>query len=273
MTVYIEHVFASNFVFDFVLLLCLKKIARLNVAKLRLFCATFFGTAIAIFLPLFNLGCFALVAKLFLSVGIVFVLGGAKTKKQFFANLLLFWGLTFGMGGTLVGIYFLTRQDFALQQDLSVVSNSPLPLFVGGLFVFSFVAKNLVAYVNAKKTNATFEYKVEITVANKKFVAKGFLDSGNQLCDTKTGLPVVITTSKQSHLFFSNLLAQGVSAKKPLLKDPRYIEVATLAGNKKMLVFGVDKFVANERVYSVLIALGEKTGCFDCDLLLNAKMF
>ena len=273
MTVYIEYVFASNFVFDFVLLLCVKKIAKLNVTKLRLFFATFFGTSVAIVLPLLNLGKFAIVAKLCLSVAIVFVLGGAKTKKQFFASLLLFWGLTFGMGGTLVGIYFLTKQNFALQQDLSVVSDSPLPLLVGGLLVFGFVAKHLVAYINAKKTNVAFEYEAEITVLDKKFVAKGFLDSGNQLCDEKTGLPVVITTSKQSHLFFSNLLAQGVSLKKSLLKDPRYILVSTLTGNKKMLVFGVDKFVANGKEYSVLIGLGGKTCCFDCDLLLNAKMF
>ncbi|MBR2029378.1 MAG: sigma-E processing peptidase SpoIIGA [Clostridia bacterium] len=273
MTVYIESVFANNFVFDFILLLCVKKIARLKVTKLRLVSATFFGTAVAVFLPLLNLGSFALVAKLCLSVGIVFVLGGYKTKKQFFANLLLFWGLTFGMGGTLVGIYFLTKQDFALQQDLSVVSNSPLILFAGGLLVFGFVAKNLAAYVNSKKTNVTFEYDVEITVKNKKFVAKGFLDSGNQLCDTATGLPVVITTSKQSHLFFSALLAESVSSKQPLLKDPRYIRVSTLTGNKKMLVFGVDKFVADGKERAVLIGLGDKTCCFDCDLLLNAKMF
>ena len=273
MTVYIEQVFANNFVFDFILLFCVKKIARLNVTKLRLFCATLSGTVVAIFLPLLNLGSFALVAKLCLSVGIILVLGGAKSKKQFFANLLLFWGLTFGMGGTLVGIYFLTRQDFFLQDDLSVLSNSPFMLYAGGLLVFGFVAKNLVAYVNAKKTNVTFEYKVEITVANKKFVAKGFLDSGNQLCDVKTGLPVVITTSKQSRAFFADLLAKGVSAKKPLLKDPRYIEVSTLTGNKNMLVFGVDKFVANGQESCVLIALGENNGCFDCDLLLNAKMF
>jgi len=273
MTVYIESVLANNFVFDFILLLCVKKIARLNVTKLRLFCATFFGTAVAVILPLLNLGKFSLVAKLCLSVGIVLVFGGYKTKKQFFANLLLFWGLTFGMGGTLVGIYFLTKQDFALQHDLSVVSNSPFMLYAGGLLVFGFIAKNLVTYDNSKKTNVTFEYNVEITVKNKRFVAKGFLDSGNQLCDTTTGLPVVITTSKQSHTFFSALLAEGVSSKQPLLKGPKYVQVSTLSGNKKMLVFGVDKFVADGKEYSVLVGLGDKTCCFDCDLLLNAKMF
>lgn len=273
MTVYIEYVFASNFVFDFALLLALSKIAKLIVAKKRLFFATLFGTAIAIVLPLANLGVLLSVfAKLLLSVGILIVLGGCKSKRHFFVLLILFWSLTFGMGGVMLGIYFLTKTDFALQQDLSVVSNSPVPLFVAGLLIFGFLVKSMVDFVNAKKTNSCFERQVKIVVGKFVFCAKGFLDSGNQLCDNQSGLPVVIVTSQKLKAFFANKLV-AVDGEDSLLKNVHYVKFATLAGGvQKMIAFGVDRVEIDKKCYDVLIALSKQKVCFDCDLLLNAKM-
>ena len=272
MTVYIEYVFASNFVFDFVLLVSLVKITKTTVSKKRLVLATLFGTAIAILLPLTNLGVvLSLLVKLALSVGIILLLGGFKTKKQFFAMLILFWALTFGMGGVLVGIYFLTETNFALQQDLSVVSNSPLPLYIAGFVVFLFFTKNLVGYINGKKAKAQFEYDVVIFVGDSKCVAKGFLDSGNCLCDDQSGLPVVIVTSQKLKKFFADKISCFVD-KQSILKQMHYIKFATLSGEQKMLVFKVDGVEINNKEQKVVVGVPNKQVGVGYDLLLNVNM-
>ena len=185
--------------------------------------------------------------------------------------LLLFWSLTFGMGGVLVGIYFLTETNFALQQDLSLVTDSPLPLYMAGLLIFLFLSKTLVDYVNEKKTNFNFEYEVMMFVENCKLSAKGFLDSGNQLCDKKTGLPVVIITSSKLKKFFAKKLADVVDGT-CLLKDVHYTKFATLSGGvQKMLVFGIDRVEINGHEQQVVFGIANQKACFNCDLLLNAK--
>ena len=39
-----------------------------------------------------------------------------------------------------------------------------------------------------------------------------------------------------------------------------------------MIVFGVDRLEIDEKCYDVLIGISKQKVCFDCDLLLNAKM-
>lgn len=274
MTVYIEYVFANNFAFDFVLLWSTVKIAKLKTSKTRFFCAVLSGTVVAIVLPLCSFGILlSVLSKLCLSLGIVWVLGGAKSKKHFFAIVILFWSLTFGMGGVLVCIYFCAGQNFALQNDLSLVSDSPFLLYIAGILVFGFVTKTLVDFLKSKKTNDRFEYDVTLHVGKERFVAKGFLDSGNQLCDDQSGLPVVIVTSQKLQKFFGDKIADQLLSKCGLLKNPHYTKFATLSGGvQKMIVFGIDGFFVDNKEYDVMIGLGNKSA-FDCDLLLNAKTF
>jgi len=276
MTVYIEDVFVSNFVFNFVLLYFTSKISGQRIKKARLIFADIFASGIALILPLFNTsGIVAILLKLVLSVGIVFVLIGRKSKKQFVATLLLFWSLTFGIGGVLVGIYFLTAQDFAVTKDFSVLSSSPLPFYIAGLLLFVCGLKNLLKYIGTKKKNSAFLYDVTISFCGKVFEAKGFLDSGNQLCDSQSNLPVVIVTSTQLKSFFSEKIAQGLVSKTNLPPNFHYINFSTLSDtNQKMMVFCADSIIVDGKKHDVLIGLLQKKVFFgeDCDLLLNAKM-
>ena len=117
-----------------------------------------------------------------------------------------------------------------------------------------------------------FEYDVTVFVGDDRFVAKGFLDSGNSLCDNQTGLPVVIVTSKKMKAFFADKLSYFVD-KTCLLKQVHYINFGTLSGDaQKMLVFGVDKVVIDGREKQVMIGIANKKVSFAYDLLLNVNM-
>ena len=152
MTVYVEYVFLSNFSVNFMLLYFTIKICKTDLKKLRLFFADLLGSFVAIVLPIFSLGfVFSTLTKLFLSLGIVGILAKYKSKGQFFKNLLVFWALTFLFGGVLFGFYYVTKTDFSVQEDLSIISASAFPLILAGSLFFFLLVKNLVCYLNAKK--------------------------------------------------------------------------------------------------------------------------
>ena len=276
MTVYIEYVFLSNLIFNFLLLHFTVKILKIKYKKLRLFLSDLFGTAVAIIIPLFNIASIlAVIVKLALSVGIVLILASYKSKKQFFAALLLFWGLTFALGGVLFGIYFIFGIDFSLQQDLSVVSNSPLPLFIGGILCFIFLTKNLVAYISGKKASAKFVYDVALILDGKRLNLQGFLDSGNMLEDEASGLPVVIIVSQKIKAAVKEKVAEILLNKTDGIKNAHYISFSTLAGGRqKMFVFAADGFFVGDRQFDVVLGLAESNAPIkgECDVLLNAKM-
>ena len=276
MTVYIEYVFLSNFIFNFLLLYSVVKILKIKYRKLRLFFADLSGTAIAIVIPLFAVGhVLSVLIKLALSLLIVLILARYKSKKQFLAALLLFWGLTFALGGVLFGIYFIFGADFSLQQDLSIVSNSPLPLFVGGILCFVFLTKNLVAYISGKKASSKFIYNAVLMLDGVRYELQGFLDSGNQLADDASGLPVVIVVSQKKKNLVKEKVAESLDTKNDCIKNAHYITFSTLAGGKqKMFTFAPESFFVGDRQFDVVLGLAESTAPIkgECDVLLNANM-
>ena len=108
-------------------------------------------------------------------------------------------------------------------------------------------------------------------VGGCKFVAKGFLDSGNGLCDNQTGLPVIIVTSKKLKKFFADKISCFVD-KSSVLKQMHYIKFATLSGEQKMLVFKVDRVEINNKEQQVVVGMPNKQLSFGYDLLLNVNM-
>lgn len=274
MTVYIEYVFLSNFIFNFLLLYATVRILKIRYKKRRLFAADLFGTAVAIAVPLLNLSViFSVAVKLSLSVGIVLLLARYKSKKQFLAALMLFWGLTFALGGIMMGIYFLLGEDFALQNDLGVVSSSPLPLFAGGFLCFVFLIKNLVAYINVKRAGASFVYSVVLVVDGERIETSGFLDSGNRLVDGKSGLPVIIAVSKPLIQKLKQSVAESIISKKGWA-DAHYTEFSTLAGgSRKMFVFSAQSVIVNGKEVSAVIGLADEAKMQgECDILLNSVL-
>ena len=276
MTVYVEYVFLSNFSVNFMLLYFTVKICKTDLKKLRLFFADLLGSFVAIVLPLFSPGfVFSTLTKLFLSLGIVGILAKYKSKGQFFKNLLVFWALTFLFGGVLFGFYYVTKTDFSVQEDLSIISASAFPLILAGGLFFCLLVKNLVCYLNAKKNDVGFTFDVRLEIGGESFLLKGFLDSGNRLTDDKTGFPVAIVLSEELKNTVKQKVAESLLYDKKIVKNAHYLSFSTVAGGvNKMFVFCPDVFEVNgKKTDAVLGVYDKKVSAKDeFDLLLNGKM-
>jgi len=104
---------------------------------------------------------------------------------------------------------------------------------------------------------------------------QGFLDSGNQLTDEVSGLPVVIVVSQKIKSTVKEKVAQSLFDKTDCIKNAHYVSFSTLAGGRqKMFVFEADDFFVGDRRMDVMLGLAESTAPIkgECDVLLNAKM-
>ena len=268
MTIYIEYALFSNAVFDFILLRSLGAIMKISFSKTRLWLAVLSGALTAVAVPLLNLGVVLSVAvKLALSAAIVAIFARYGGKKRFAAALMLFWGLTFAMGGVLFGLYFMTGAWFAVNADLSLSSDSALPLFAAGILCFAFLTKKLAAYICGRRMSASFVYDVTMTLGGKRYSVKGYLDSGNRL--TSDGLPVIIATSGRMRNAVARQAAEDL-----LGGRARYAEYSTLAGGtRKMPVVECgDITVGGRRLNALVGAAGKTTAAFGCEVLLGAWM-
>ena len=102
-------------------------------------------------------------------------------------------------------------------------------------------------------------------------MAKGFLDSGNGLCDDQSGLPVIIVTSQKLKKFFAEKISCFVD-NSSMVRQMHYLNFATLSGEQKMLVFKVDRVEINNKEQQVVVGMPNKQLSFGYDLLLNVNM-
>ena len=171
------------------------------------------------------------------------------------------------LGWVLFGLYFMTGASFAVNADLSLSSDSALPLFAAGILCFAFLTKKLAAYICGRRMSASFVYDVTMTLGGKRYSVKGYLDSGNRL--TSDGLPVIIATSGRMRNAVARQAAEDL-----LGGRARYAEYSTLAGGtRKMPVVECDDITVGGRRLNALVgAAGKTTAAFGCEVLLGAWM-
>ena len=94
-----------------------------------------------------------------------------------------------------------------------------------------------------------FIKNVKLVVNGRLLEFKGFLDTGNRLCDSKTGLPVIILSVKSMGKYFSKdelenlILNQGKNSD---FKNVHLVSYGTVSGDsKKMIVFDAEKIIIN----------------------------
>ncbi len=186
MTVYIESIFIDNACVTAFASIIAYRFSCYSVKKVRTFIASLLSGIIALIYPLM---------PKYLSVAVKFLLPIFLGLILFYKNSLIkstviFVLTTFLYGGIVFAIGYFRYADV-----VKAVSYAPkfIPS-VAILIVVAFTPLILTAIKQRvrKVTSQQFVYPVKICINEKTVDLMGFLDSGNQLYDTISGLPVVI---------------------------------------------------------------------------------
>ena len=234
MSVYIEYAIIDNLVINYLLIKTATRCALVKTSFLRVFLSAVIGTAVAVVLPLLNVsGIYLIIIKF--ALGLLMTLVGGKfiSYKKYFFTALLFFIFTLLCGGFIIALFNFALIDY--QDYFTSNYDSVLPI---GLTVFLvYVMTKTIVYLAIKllkeKNLRPFLRQCLLIVNSKKFSVKGFIDSGNSLYDSRSGLPIVVC----SNMLFQKLKRVGVR------KSVSSIEFDTVSGSSKMELYLIDKLM------------------------------
>jgi stage II sporulation protein GA (sporulation sigma-E factor processing peptidase) len=139
-----------------------------------------------------------IIGKLLFSILIILSSFGFKNVYQTARLLLLFYLMSFAIGGGLMAVHFLTHSTFTVSQAGILTYNagygdpiSWLFVVIGFPFVWFFTKQRMDKHVQ-EKVRYDVKYAIRLKINGIHRDTTGFIDSGNQLVDPFTKKPVVI---------------------------------------------------------------------------------
>ncbi|MGG1678798.1 sigma-E processing peptidase SpoIIGA [Neobacillus sp. NRS-1170] len=203
MVVYLDVIWALNLFFDSLLLYLTAIFLKRSIRIWRLLAGGFIGSLIILlaFTPL-NVYSNHPIAKLFCSVMMVLAAFGYKRLSYFLKALMTLYVATFLIGGALLGAHYFIQYDPELTTKVLMSGVKGFGDPVSWLFVligfpvaWHFSKKNIEGM---EMTKIQFEQivNVNLKIGSETFVFKGLIDSGNQLYDPLSRLPVMFVSIK-----------------------------------------------------------------------------
>ncbi|MCP8970237.1 sigma-E processing peptidase SpoIIGA [Ectobacillus ponti] len=216
MVVYADMVWLLNAGIDLALLLLTAAILKQRVKRWRLLAGALIGSSIVIFAftPWAQVMTHPLM-KLLYSFFIVYTTFGFTRFRTFIQILLMFYFVTFMVGGGLIGFHFFLQTSPLLG---GMVSTSTISFGDPVSWVFVLLGVPAAYYFSKKRiehveiTHIRFDQmvQVELVVGQKVKQIKALIDSGNQLYDPITKTPVMIVEAAcTGDLFPTWLLEQA----------------------------------------------------------------
>lgn len=272
MEIYIEYAFLENFLFDGVLLTLALLAAKSKISWWRILLSALCGAVFALVFPLLRLSEIAGTA-LKIAVGFLLcmlVAGRLKTKKEWGRYVLisvLFFCLSFGFGGSLLGVY--GQMSFSSDREFAVNRMPSVAVFVG-FAVLSAIVIFLVRKLYARRAVCSQTYDCRIRNGEKYVKASGFLDSGNLAA--KNGLPVCFVSPDLIYELWGEELIH--SKEDGQVRDE--MRINTLAGEKNLPLYGGEievKTDGERRKKRVYFAPSQNMISREYKILLNPRIF
>lgn len=270
MTIYLDAVWMLNFLLDMMLLLLTLALARESIKKRRIVFGAFIASLIVPLSFYFPDSVITTAAgKILYSLFIIFCAFGYGSFYRLIKLLLLFYFVSFSIGGGLIAVHFLLQQPVSLTANGILTVNhgygdpiSWLFVMIGFPFVWLFTKQRMDRHV-AEKIRYDQLCPVTLKIKQESFSTSGYIDSGNQLKDPITKKPVILCDEPflmqwfteedweflkqlQDHLDFSKIPKawehdiqiipyQGVQGKSMFLLAIRPDEITISYENKKIV--------------------------------------
>ncbi len=222
MVVYADAIWLLNFCIDCLLLMLTAVVLKKRVKKRRLL----LGACIASTIVIFAFTPYAAtmtnpLMKLLYSVLIVYAAFGFTRIRTFVQTLLMFYFVTFMVGGGLIGLHFFMQSNQLTGGVLSTRSLSfgdPISwtLVVFGFPLMYYFSKKRISEIEVTEIRYDQIVKVEIAINGAALQLSGLIDSGNQLYDPLTKTPVMILEAACATEFFPEWLLQQTRLKNAL---------------------------------------------------------
>lgn len=190
---YLDEIWFTNLVMNYLLLKITAGISRRETKGARLFAGASLGASYLLLMFIPAQGFFiTLLAKLCLSVAIIYVTFSPGKGREFFPLLGLFYLVSFAVGGaTLACAYFLAAPAYSSGGAvlLSPVEGWKLTL---PLLLVLVMGRGGLAFLEQKKWQRLGQVELVISLGGKEGAVTGLFDTGNRLKEPVSRDPVVV---------------------------------------------------------------------------------
>ena len=189
MVVFLDLLILINLIVNFFLLYITGRTLKLVINFKRIFLGAFIGSIYTITLIYPCLSIFSTVYfKLVVAVVLVYISFGNKGIITDFKILCVF--ILYSM--ILAGICMFIQYNRYSYVNSAMITNFPYQWLFISLMICYITIDRLVIYIKDRKDLFTLVYEVDIIFKDKEKKVKAFLDTGNELREPATNLPVVI---------------------------------------------------------------------------------
>ncbi|MBQ3010381.1 MAG: sigma-E processing peptidase SpoIIGA [Oscillospiraceae bacterium] len=252
--VYLDLLFLINFFTDYITLLCTAKISHAEIRRKRILIASVFGGIY---------GCLCMIYKntwfntpvIQLTCAIVLCLISFSTERKLLLCYVSFIVISSVFGGFLSPFVFFTKQGKVIPLNLKAL-------------IFTFVAVYLLLsyfYRNIKKQSSRQYLKTTITLNKRSVSFYALKDTGNELIDTVSNLPVLIIEETLIHKLIPELqdIEQTddiydnfckMSTITYLIGKLRLIPYQTISENSIMIGFIPDEILIDGNTEKMIVA-------------------
>ena len=192
MVVYGEYLFLENFVTGIMILHLTGKLSGLSLKKRNLILGGMScgGYAFVLFVPL-NI-FFALLSKLLFSVAVIFMVFGQRDKKAYGKLVVLFYFISFAMGGITIGLtYFFGAGGISVNGAVYMgnIGYLLVCLTICAAYLFLMIIIDWMKVILRQRRSTQ---RVVVGMLGKETELLGLVDTGNFLTDPVTGKPVLL---------------------------------------------------------------------------------
>ncbi|WP_333859070.1 sigma-E processing peptidase SpoIIGA [Clostridium sp.] len=189
MVVFLDLLILINLIVNFFLLYITGRTLKLRINFKRIFLGAFIGSIYTITLIYPCLSVFStLYFKLIVAMALVYISFGNKGIITDFKILCIFMLYSMLLAGTCMFIQY-NRYSYA---DSAMIINFPYQWLFIALMICYITIDRLVIYIKDRRDLASLVYEIDIIFKDGEKKVKAFLDTGNELREPATNLPVVI---------------------------------------------------------------------------------
>ena len=195
MTIYLDIILCENLLMNYIILFATYVIIKPKTKhpQIRMILSSLLGSIYAIIIYLNILSIYTnLLAKITLSVVMVYIAFAPPNIKQLLKQILIFYLVSFIFGVcTFALIYFLKPENVEMKNGVFV---GIYPIKVGLIAgIIAFIITQIAFKINKSKLNNKNTFiEIELYNKNKMTKARALLDSGNMLKEPISQKPVIV---------------------------------------------------------------------------------
>lgn len=200
LTVYVDVLIILNTLVNYFILLSIRKITRSHTSRWRIALGSLAGGVSSMLIFLEHLGAVMTILKLVTAILMTVITFGIKPLKSLFKKLFWLFAISFVFGGLMFAVYIFFDTDILIYTNGIVYFDIDVTFLVV-CSVFSYIVITVITKFTDKKAPKSQEYYVSIQQSGKMVSCKALMDTGNNLREPFSSLPVVMIEKKLFNQF------------------------------------------------------------------------